>query len=68
LSESIHAMILSRASAGEIRKRAMADGMRCLRDDGWRLVRDGRTTVSEVLRVTKDERLGRGAEAASGGD
>ena len=31
--------------------------MRNLRQDGWRLVREGMTTLAEVLRVTKDERL-----------
>ncbi len=30
--------------------------MRTLRDDGWRHVIEGHTTVDEVLRVTKDER------------
>jgi hypothetical protein len=30
--------------------------MKCLREDGWRLVRSGMTTLEEVLRVTKDER------------
>ena len=29
--------------------------MRTLRDDGWRSVRAGMTTVAEVVRVTQDE-------------
>jgi type II secretory ATPase GspE/PulE/Tfp pilus assembly ATPase PilB-like protein len=29
--------------------------MRTLREDGWRKVREGGTTISEVLRVTQDE-------------
>ncbi len=29
--------------------------MRSLRDDGFRQLRSGRTTVQEILRVTKDE-------------
>ncbi len=56
ITDSIRAMILERTSAGEIRKVAAAQGMRSLREDGWRLVGDGRTTVEEVLRVTKEER------------
>jgi len=56
IGESIRSMVLERASAGEIRKQAVRDGMRCLREDGWRLVAEGKTTLSEVLRVTKDER------------
>ena len=31
--------------------------MSSLRDDGWRLIREGRTTAEEVLRMTKDEEL-----------
>jgi general secretion pathway protein E/type IV pilus assembly protein PilB len=52
----IRGMILERTSAGEIRKTAARQGMMSLREDGWRLVRAGRTTVEEVLRVTTDER------------
>ena len=55
----IRAMILQRASAGEIRRVAAGQGMMSLRQDGWRLVRSARTTVEEVLRVTKDERFER---------
>lgn len=57
VTEPVRDLILQRASAGEIRKLAQADGMRSLREDGWRLVLEGRTTVEEVLRVSKDERL-----------
>jgi general secretion pathway protein E/type IV pilus assembly protein PilB len=55
ISEPIRELILSRESAGHIRKAAAAAGMRNLREDGWRLVREGRTTVEEVLRNTKYE-------------
>jgi len=69
VDDSIRAMVLDRASAGDIRKRAAGNGMKCLREDGWRLVREGRTTVAEVLRVTKDERVnglaGGGGSAAT---
>ena len=41
--------------AREVRKSAVMEGMHSLREDGWRLVREGLTTVQEVLRVTKDE-------------
>jgi len=57
VSEAIRAMILERVSAGEIRRQAAAQGMRSLREDGWRLVKTGKTTLAEVLRVTKDERF-----------
>jgi len=64
--EAIRTMILERASAQAIRKQAAADGMKSLREDGWRLVRNGKTTLAEVLRVTKDERFnGNGGLAAT---
>jgi type II secretory ATPase GspE/PulE/Tfp pilus assembly ATPase PilB-like protein len=39
--------------AGELRRLAIAAGMRTLREDGVRLVREGVTTADEVLRVTR---------------
>ncbi len=57
IDECIRAMVLERASAGDIRKQAARNNMKCLREDGWRLVGDGKTTLAEVLRVTKDERV-----------
>jgi len=57
VTTAIGAMILERASTGEIRRVAASQGMKSLREDGWRLVRSGRTTLEEVLRVTKEERL-----------
>jgi len=56
IDESIRAIVLERASAGDVRKQAVRNGVKFLREDGWRLVRDGKTTLAEVLRVTKDER------------
>jgi general secretion pathway protein E/type IV pilus assembly protein PilB len=62
ISDPVRSLILRRASAREIRAEALRQGMRSLRGDGWRHVLAGRTTVEEVLRVTKDERLDVGAE------
>jgi len=65
MTEEIRGLLLDRASAGEMRKVAVRNGMRSLRDDGWRHVRQGHTTIEEVMRVTKDERLdARVAQAA----
>lgn len=55
VTEEIRNLILERASAGQIRKMAIQQGMTSLRQDGLRLVLEGRTTLEEVLRVTKDE-------------
>jgi general secretion pathway protein E len=48
-------IIVQRADAGSIRHLAMQQGMRLLREDGWDKVRQGSTTLAEVLRVTREE-------------
>lgn len=57
LNEEIRRMVLESHSSGEIREAAHRDGLRSLCEDGWRLVSLGVTTIDEVLRVTKDERM-----------
>lgn len=54
VTESIGSMIISRKSSAEIRNLAIKQGMHTLRDDGFRSVLIGRTTLGEVLRVTED--------------
>ncbi len=53
--EQIRHMTVERTSATVILKRALEQGMITLRQDGWRKVLAGVTTVSEVLRVTKGD-------------
>ena len=55
VSDAIKGLILERASSGLIKDAAVKQGMRPLRDDGWRNVRNGNTTVSEVVRVSQEE-------------
>jgi general secretion pathway protein E len=55
IEETLRKKVLSRASADQIKALAVELGMRTLRDDGWRKVRDGSSTVAEVLRVTQEE-------------
>jgi general secretion pathway protein E len=55
VTDQIKGHILERASAGVIKEAAIQQGMRTLRDDGWRSVRNGTTTVAEVVRVTQEE-------------
>jgi type II secretory ATPase GspE/PulE/Tfp pilus assembly ATPase PilB-like protein len=57
MNYAIRQMILKDCSSGEIREIARKSGMRTLAEDGWRLVREGITTPSEVMRVTKDQAL-----------
>lgn len=58
ISNEIRSMILERAPSHHLRQVAIKEGMVSLRTDGWRIVRDGRTTVDEVMRNTKDEETG----------
>ena len=55
----IRQLILKNASTDEIREAAARNGMRTLADDGWRLVRQGVTTVEEVLSVTTAKEVSR---------
>jgi type II secretory ATPase GspE/PulE/Tfp pilus assembly ATPase PilB-like protein len=55
LDETIRPLILARAAASTIAQRAMEGGMRTLRNDGWKKVKAGTTTIEEVLRVTQTE-------------
>ena len=55
VSEQIRSMVLSHSPANEMRKVAAGQGMCSLRDDGKRLMLEGRTTLEEVLRMTKEE-------------
>jgi general secretion pathway protein E len=55
VTDQIKALILERASAGLVKEAATKQGMRTLREDGWRSVREGMTTVAEVVRVTQEE-------------
>jgi type II secretory ATPase GspE/PulE/Tfp pilus assembly ATPase PilB-like protein len=46
---------MNRANANDIAQVAIAAGMRTLRNDGWFKVKEGTTTIEEVLRVTQIE-------------
>jgi type IV pilus assembly protein PilB len=54
MDESIRKAIVARADASEIKKIAVKDGMRTMLEDGLQKIRDGYTTIEEVLRVTKE--------------
>jgi type II secretion system protein E len=55
VNEAIRPLILQRAAASTIAQRAIEQGMRTLRIDGWNKVRAAETTIEEVLRVTQVE-------------
>lgn len=53
VTEDLRRLIADRADADTLRKKALADGMRSLRHDGFRKVLSGETTMAEVSRVTR---------------
>ncbi len=52
MTAEIRELAIARASAEEITRAAVAGGMRRLREDGLEKVRQGRTSIAEVARVT----------------
>ena len=52
ISDEIRDLTVERASAEDIRKIAVAQGMRPLRVDGFEKVKNGITSIAEVARVT----------------
>lgn len=55
MSEEIKVMVDERRSSSEIRKKAISQGLRTLRQDGLEKALRGITTLEEVLRVTEIE-------------
>lgn len=51
IDDAFRESIVRGIDSGELRRRALAGGMKTLREDGWRKVQAGLTTVEEVLRV-----------------
>ena len=51
VTEEIERLAVSHASAAEIAQMARKQGMVALRDDGWRKVISGLTSIEEILRV-----------------
>jgi general secretion pathway protein E/type IV pilus assembly protein PilB len=50
--DTIRDLVVQRINASVIRKQALKEGMITLRQDGWRKVQQGITTIDEVARVT----------------
>lgn len=55
ISERIKELTMERASANILKKAALDEGMKTLRQDGWLKVLSGVTTIEEVLRVTQED-------------
>lgn len=52
ITEAIENAAIKQLPASTIRDIAISEGMTGLREDGWRKIRQGRTSIEEVLRVT----------------
>ncbi len=55
VDDTVRQLILTKATSQIIRESARKKGMTTLREDGWKKVAKGITTVEEVLRVTLNE-------------
>jgi len=56
MKEEVKELVLSRASTSEIKKEAIRLGMKTLRQSGIAKIKEGVTTIEEVLRSTIDDR------------
>jgi type II secretory ATPase GspE/PulE/Tfp pilus assembly ATPase PilB-like protein len=54
VNDEIRRLIMNNSDASVLTQAARRNGMRSLREDGWLKIRDGITTVSEVMRVTQE--------------
>ena len=61
INEEIRKMIFAQASAEALKKVAMQNGMKTLRQDGWEKVLQGVTTPDEVIKVTPANEHAEGA-------
>jgi general secretion pathway protein E len=54
VNDDVRKLTVGKADSNQIRKKALENGMRPLRDDGWLKVRQGTSSIAEVLRVTQE--------------
>ncbi len=54
VNDEVRKLIMNNADASVLTRTARKNGMRNLREDGWRKIQDGVTTVEEVMRVTQE--------------
>jgi general secretion pathway protein E len=57
VTEPLRKMIMQKRDGGELKQCAIAEGMETLRNDGWRRVAQGTTTIEEVVRVTQTDEV-----------
>jgi type II secretory ATPase GspE/PulE/Tfp pilus assembly ATPase PilB-like protein len=54
VDDELRKLVMQGADASRLTEVARRNGMRNLREDGWLKIRDGVTTVEEVMRVTQE--------------
>ena len=57
VTEPLKRLIMQKRDGGELKQCAIAQGMLTLRQDGWRRVAEGKTTIEEVVRVTQTDEV-----------
>ena len=57
VTEPLRKLIMRKCDGGELKQCAIAEGMETLRQDGWRRVAQGKTTIEEVVRVTQTDEV-----------
>jgi general secretion pathway protein E len=57
VSEPLRKLIMQKRDGGELKQCAISEGMVTLRQDGWRRVEQGKTTIEEVVRVTQTDEV-----------
>jgi len=66
ITEPLKKLIMQKRDGGELKQCAIAEGMETLRQDGWRRVGEGKTTIEEVVRVTQNDEVMAETEVQSG--
>ena len=57
VTEPLKKLIMQKRDGGELKQCAINNGMETLRQDGWRRVAQGKTTIEEVVRVTQTDEM-----------
>jgi general secretion pathway protein E len=55
VTDGVRQLVMQKAPTNTIKKRAMEEGLKTLRDDGIRQVLGGLTSLDEVMRVTQED-------------
>jgi general secretion pathway protein E/type IV pilus assembly protein PilB len=57
ITEPLRKLIMQKRDGSELKQCAIAERMQTLRQDGWRRLAEGKTTIEEVVRVTQNDEV-----------